>query len=556
MKLDYVSKMKKHLAIGLIMCLTVLSIAPNADAKQTKKPKKIYLSVKTKKMLVGQKYKLKVKKVKPNKATKKVKWKSSNKHIATVSNSGVVKAKRAGTVKITAISKKNKKAKASCRIVVQPIKKRPTATKKPIVTKQPSVTEAPKASTQPVPTNAPTITPSPEPTGPAVKAAIGYAGKNWKDYRFGYQDGAVYITEDGTYTATYTVQNADTDIAVLTVDTNMKYNDVKDKMFGFVTEVKINDRSLELGEGWFDSDESGYYRFELRNPYDYVDDASETLGTQKITVNKGDVISVSFCFEGLKYIQLPSSSGQPEPTKNPGATTIPTVPPSSKPTVQPTVAPSAKPSSEPTASPTGPFKVKFVDYDNTVLKEETVEIGKAAVAPNVPKRIGYNFQSWDKAYDNVTEDLIVTAMYEKDMTSAIIVGDVKTFPGAKTVQVPVYINSNPGILGMTLGIDYNDKILTLTDASNGDALKDALVMTKANILKNNCKFTWDGESITKDNVKDGVMLLLTFDVSEEAAEGEYDIGFYYNSGDIVDGDLMPIDLELRNGTITIVKDAS
>lgn len=109
---------------------------------------------------------------------------------------------------------------------------------------------------------------------------------------------------------------------------------------------------------------------------------------------------------------------------------------------------------------------------------------------------------------------------------------------------------------MTLGIDYNDKILTLTDASNGDALKDALVMTKANILKNNCKFTWDGESITKDNVKDGVMLLLTFDVSEEAAEGEYDIGFYYNSGDIVNGDLMPIDLELRNGTITIVKDAS
>ncbi len=43
MKLDYVSKMKKHLAIGLIMCLTVLSIAPNAAAKQTKKPKNIFV---------------------------------------------------------------------------------------------------------------------------------------------------------------------------------------------------------------------------------------------------------------------------------------------------------------------------------------------------------------------------------------------------------------------------------------------------------------------------------------------------------------------------------
>ena len=35
----------------------------------------------------------------------------------------------------------------------------------------------------------------------------------------------------------------------MTVDTNMKYNDVKDKMFGFVTEVKINDRSLNWVKG-------------------------------------------------------------------------------------------------------------------------------------------------------------------------------------------------------------------------------------------------------------------------------------------------------------------
>lgn len=544
MKLDYVSKMKKHLAIGLILCLTVLSIAPNADAKQTKKPKKIYLSVKTKKMLVGQKYKLKVKKVKPNKATKKVKWKSSNKRIATVSNSGVVKAKRAGTVKIIAISKKNKKAKASCRIIVQPIKKRPTATKKPIVTKQPSVTEAPKASTQPVPTNVPTITPSPEPTGPAVKAALGYAGKNWLDFRFGCQNGAVYITKDGTYTATYTVQNTDTDIVVLTLDTNMKYDDVKGKISGTINEVKINNRSLSIGATWEDSDEYGYYRFNLRNPYDYIDEDLETLGTQKLPVSKGDVITMSFSVKGLENIKLPSSTSGPNPTINPGSTSVPTQ------------EPTTQPSSQPTTSPSKSYTVKFVDYDNKVLKEETVEAGQAAEAPEVPKRIGYIFEAWDKAYDNVTEDMIVTATYEKDLTSAIIVGDVVTSPGAKIVQVPVYINSNPGILGMTLAIDYNDKIMTLTNASNGDAFKDVLVMTKANILKNSCKFTWDGESLTKDNVKDGVMLLLTFDISEEAAEEQYNIGFYYNSGDIVNSDLMPIDLELRSGTITIAKDAS
>ena len=63
----HVSKRKKYLVIGLILCLTMAGAASNADAKQIKKTKKIYLSLKTKKMRVGQTFKLKVKKVKPDK---------------------------------------------------------------------------------------------------------------------------------------------------------------------------------------------------------------------------------------------------------------------------------------------------------------------------------------------------------------------------------------------------------------------------------------------------------------------------------------------------------
>lgn len=56
--------------------------------------------------------------------------------------------------------------------------------------------------------------------------------------------------------------------------------------------------------------------------------------------------------------------------------------------------------------------VTFVDWDGTVLKTETVEIGKSATAPTDPVRSGYNFVGWDVDFSNVIEDLTVTAQYE------------------------------------------------------------------------------------------------------------------------------------------------
>lgn len=83
-----------------------------ADAfAASKKPKKIYVTPTKKTLTVGKKVKIKVKTVKPKKASKSVKYKSSNKKIATVSSKGVVTAKKAGKTTITVTSKKNKKRK-------------------------------------------------------------------------------------------------------------------------------------------------------------------------------------------------------------------------------------------------------------------------------------------------------------------------------------------------------------------------------------------------------------------------------------------------------------
>lgn len=195
--------------------------------------------------------------------------------------------------------------------------------------------------------------------------------------------------------------------------------------------------------------------------------------------------------------------------------------------------------------------VTFLDCDGTELKKEKIKKGTAATPPNIPKRIGYIFSGWDKDYSNVTENVTIRALYEKDNARAIIVGDVVVNKDEKEVFVPVYVNQNPGILGMTLAVLYNDEKLQLLDAITGDALSDVLTFTKANVLKSNCRFTWDGQEIQDQDVKDGQILVLKFGLKENIEPGDYDINIYYNEGDIVDRDLQPIQFELRSGKVTV-----
>ena len=111
---------KKLVAIPTLIAVVsanILAQPLNIDAAKVK-VKAVRLSETKKEMYVGQKDTLKVKSVKPLNGSKSVTWKSSNTKIVAVTKKGKVTAKKAGTVKITAISKSNKKAKAVCKITV------------------------------------------------------------------------------------------------------------------------------------------------------------------------------------------------------------------------------------------------------------------------------------------------------------------------------------------------------------------------------------------------------------------------------------------------------
>ncbi|MCI5960489.1 MAG: InlB B-repeat-containing protein, partial [Ruminococcus sp.] len=60
--------------------------------------------------------------------------------------------------------------------------------------------------------------------------------------------------------------------------------------------------------------------------------------------------------------------------------------------------------------------VVFVDWNGNELKRQSVNKGESATAPETPERTGYRFVKWDKSFDNVTENVTVTAVYIKQYT--------------------------------------------------------------------------------------------------------------------------------------------
>jgi hypothetical protein len=80
------------------------------------------------------------------------------------------------------------------------------------------------------------------------------------------------------------------------------------------------------------------------------------------------------------------------------------------------------------------YTVTFVDRDGTVLSSQTVEHGSAATAPAEPTNAGYTFISWDKAFDEVTENLTVTAVYEINTYTVTFVDHDGTELSVQTVE--------------------------------------------------------------------------------------------------------------------------
>ncbi len=109
------------------------------------------------------------------------------------------------------------------------------------------------------------------------------------------------------------------------------------------------------------------------------------------------------------------------------------------------------------------YEVIFKDYNGTILKTETVEYGSGATAPSNPSRTGYTFISWDKAFNSITNDLVLSAQYTinsyevvfKDYNGTVLKTQTVEYGSAATAP------SNPSRTGYTFS-NWDEKFNNIT----------------------------------------------------------------------------------------------
>ena len=139
---------------------------------------------------------------------------------------------------------------------------------------------------------------------------------------------------------------------------------------------------------------------------------------------------------------------------------------------------------------------------------------------------------------------------EEGAGTSFVVETVSAAPGT-SVDVDICIGNNPGILGATLKVTY-DSNLTLTDATAGEAFA-ALDMTKPGQYVSGCNFVWDAQDIAPEEILDGVILTLTFEVSETASVNQiFEVAVSADADDIFDTDFNDILFEVTAGGVLVI----
>ena len=135
-------------------------------------------------------------------------------------------------------------------------------------------------------------------------------------------------------------------------------------------------------------------------------------------------------------------------------------------------------------------------------------------------------------------------------TPTISVSSTSALAG-ETVNLDVTIANNPGILGATLTLAY-DEGLTLQNVKAGDAFS-ALTFTKPGKFTSPCNFVWDAQELEADEIKDGVILTLTFKVSDSISAGNtLNVRLTCKDSDVSDVNLHSVHIETISGSIGVV----
>lgn len=117
-----------------------------------------------------------------------------------------------------------------------------------------------------------------------------------------------------------------------------------------------------------------------------------------------------------------------------------------------------------------------------------------------------------------------------------------------TVELNIHIVNNPGVLGATLTISWDDGLTLLSD-ENGTAFAGATYQSPSRYVSRGTNFMWYGSDV--EEIMDGTILTLTFQVSDTVEELT-SLAVNISSSGIYDVDQNDVNAHLVSGSIQIV----
>lgn len=146
-------------------------------------------------------------------------------------------------------------------------------------------------------------------------------------------------------------------------------------------------------------------------------------------------------------------------------------------------------------------------------------------------------------------NVIVRAVIDDDSPQIVI--DSKKAIIGKTVNVTLSLKNNPGITSMRLHVSYDTSVLTLTNVSDGGILGTS--NHPDNLNTHPYIVSWANDTSRDNYTSEGVIVTLTFSVSETATLGDHNITVSYDNDmeEILNVDLETVDFYVTGGIVTV-----
>ena len=130
----------------------------------------------------------------------------------------------------------------------------------------------------------------------------------------------------------------------------------------------------------------------------------------------------------------------------------------------------------------------------------------------------------------------------------IIVSDISGSAG-DTVEVTVALSNNPGLVSMTLTVNYNDSALRLVDVEDTGLLPGQI---HSDVLGAPYQLTWANDTSKANYTDDGVLVTLSFKILDAVSgENGVTVSYDFDNYDVFNCDLEPIRFAVKNGNVSV-----